>query len=61
LDDLEETSKKFRAIDNSLQHFSVEINGINIVFKAEFIHPRESIKFTAIVFNGGDKTAELKN
>ena len=33
-DDFEETSKKFRAIYNSLQHFPVEINGINAIFKA---------------------------
>ena len=32
-DDLQETSKKFRTLYNSLQHFSAEINGINAVFK----------------------------
>jgi len=56
----EETSGKFRAIYNSLQHFSVEINGINAFFKADFIKPTESIKFTTIVFDAGGKTPELK-
>ena len=33
---------------------------MNAVFKAECIKPTESIKFTAIVFDAGDKTPELK-
>jgi len=59
-DDFEEASKKFRSIYNSLQHLSVNINGTNAVFKGEFIKPTESIKFTTIVFDAGDKTPELK-
>jgi hypothetical protein len=59
-DDFEEVSKKFRAIYNSLQHLSVNINGTNAVFKGEYIKPTESIKFTTIVFDAGDKTPELK-
>ena len=59
-EDFEETSKKFRTIFNSLPHFPVAINGINAVFKAEFVKPTESMKFTTIVFDAGDKTPELK-
>ena len=59
-DDFEEASKKFHSIYNSLQHLSVNINGTNAVFKGEFIKPTESIKFTTIVFDAGDKTPELK-
>jgi hypothetical protein len=58
--DFEETSKKFRAIYNSLQHFPVEINGFNVVFQAEFIKPTASIKFTTPDFDAGDRTPELK-
>ena len=59
-DDFEEVSKKFRAIYNSLQHLSVNINGTNAVFKGEYIKPAESMKFTTIVFDAGDKTPGLK-
>ena len=31
-----------------------------LFFKAEYIKPTESIKFTTIVFDAGDKTPELK-
>jgi hypothetical protein len=58
-DDFEEVSKKFRAIYNSLQHLSVNIDGVNAVFKADYVKPTESIKFTTIVFNVSDKTPEL--
>ena len=60
-DDFEEASTKFRSCFNSLQHLSVEINGVNAVFKGEYIKPSESIKFTTIVFDAGDKTPELAN
>ena len=59
-DDFEVVSKQFRSLYNSLQHLSVNINGINAVFKAEFVKPTASIKFTSIVFDAGDKTPELK-
>jgi len=59
-DDFEEASMKFRVICNSLQHLSVNVNGINAVFKADYTKPTESIKFTTIVFDAGDKTPELK-
>ena len=59
-DDFEEASKKFRALYNLLQHLSVSINGANVVFKGEYINPTESIKFTTVVFDAGDKTPELK-
>ena len=59
-DDFEEASKKFKALYNSLQHLSVRINGANAVFKGEYIKPTESINFTTIVFDAGDKTPELK-
>lgn len=59
-DDFEVVSKKFRSLYNSLQHLSVNINGINAVFNAEFVKPAASIKFTSIVFDAGDKTPELK-
>ena len=59
-DDFEEASKKFKAIYNSLQHLSVNINGTNAIFKADYIKPIEEIKFTIIVFDAGDKTPELK-
>ena len=58
--DFEEASKKFRAIYSSLQHLSVNVNGANAVFKGEYVKPVESIKFTTIVFDAGDKTPELK-
>lgn len=59
-DDFDEASKKFRAIYNSIQHLSVNINGTNAVFISEYIKPTEEIKFTTIVFDTGDKTPELK-
>ena len=59
-DDFEEATKKFRTIYNSLQHLSVNVNGIQAVFKADYTKPTESIKFTTIVFDAGDKTPELK-
>lgn len=58
-DDFEEVSKKFKSIYNSLQHLSVNIDGVNAVFKGDYIKPTESIKFTTIVFNASDKTPEL--
>jgi len=60
-DDFEEASKKFRSFYNSLQQLSVNINGVNVVFKGEYIKPSESIKFTTIVFNASDKNEELNN
>ena len=59
-DDFEEASKKFTAIYNSIQHLSVNVNGSNAVFKADYTRPIASIKFTTIVFDAGDKTPELK-
>ena len=59
-EDFDEAAKKFRSIYNSLQHLSANINGTNAVFKANYIKPTESIKFTTIVFDTGDKTSELK-
>jgi len=59
-DDFEEASKKFRAIYNSLQHLSVNINGSTAVFKGDYIKPSEVIKFTTVVLDPGDKTPELK-
>jgi hypothetical protein len=59
-DDFEEASKKFRAIYNSLQHLSVNINGSTAVFKGDYIKPTEAIKFTTIVLDPGDKTPELR-
>jgi len=59
-DDFEEASKKFRAIYNSLQHLSVNINGATAVFKGDYIKPAEAIKFTTIVLDTGDKNPELK-
>ena len=59
-DDFEVVSKKFRSLYNLLQHLSVNINGVNAVFNAEFVKPTASIKFTSIVFDAGDKTPELK-
>jgi hypothetical protein len=59
-DDFEAASKKFRALYNSLQHLSVNINGSNAVFKGDYIKPSESIKFTTVVLDAGDKTPELK-
>ena len=59
-DDFEVASKKFRALYNSLQHLSVNINGTNAVFKGDYIKPSESIKFTTIVLDAADKTPELK-
>lgn len=44
-----------------MQHLSVNINGVNAVFKGEYIQPSESIKFTTIVFIASDKNDELKN
>lgn len=60
-DDFEEAAKKFRSCYSSLQHLTVDINGVNAVFKGEYIKPSESIKFTTIVFDIGDKTPELEN
>ena len=60
-DDFEVASKKFRSIYNSLQHLSVNINGRKVVFRGEYIKPTDEIKFTNIVFDGGDKAADLKN
>lgn len=60
-EDFDEASKKFRAIYNSLQHLSVNINGANAIFKSEYAEPSESIKFTTIVFDTGDKTPGLEN
>ena len=59
-DDFEEASKRFRTIYNSLQHLSVNINGSTTVFKGDYIKPTETIKFTTIVLDPGDKTPELK-
>ena len=56
----EAASKRFRALYNSLQHLSVNINGSNAVFKGDYISPSEAIKFTTIVLDAGDKTPELK-
>ena len=58
-EDFEEASKKFRSYYNSLQHLSVNINGMNAVFKGEYIKPSESIKFTTVVFDAKDKNEEL--
>ena len=58
-DDFEEAAKKFRSIYNSLQNLSVNINGTHVVFKGDYTKPSESIKFTTIVFNGGEKAADL--
>ena len=58
-EDFEEASKQFRLLYNSLQHLSVNISGVNAVFKADYIQPSESIKFTTIVFHVTDKTPEL--
>ena len=60
-DDFEAASKKFKAIYNSLQHLSVNINGSTAVFKGDYIKPSESIKFTTIVLDPGDKAPELKH
>ena len=60
-DDFDEASKKFREIYNSIHHLSVNINGANAVFKADFIRPTEEIKFTTIVFDAGDRFPELKH
>jgi hypothetical protein len=60
-DDFEEASKKFRSFYNSLEHLSVNIKGVNVVFKGDYVKPSESIKFTAIVFNASDKNDELNN
>ena len=59
-EDFEIASKKFRAIYNSLQHLSVNINGTTAVFNGDYIKPSEAIKFTTIVLDPGDKTPELK-
>ena len=59
-DDFEEVSKKFRAIYNSLQHLSVNIDGTTAVFQGDYIKPSEAIKFTTIVLDAGDKAPELK-
>src|SRR5688572_5248832 len=60
-DDFEAASKKFRELYNSLQHLSVNINGSTAVFKGEYIKPSETIKFTTVVLDAGDKTPELKS
>ena len=59
-DDFETASKKFRAIYNSLQHLSVNINGATAIFQGDYIKPSEAIKFTTIVLDPGDKAPELK-
>ena len=59
-DDFEEASKKFKSIYNSLHLLSVNIDGTNAVFKGDYVKPTESIKFTVVVFDAGDKTPELK-
>jgi hypothetical protein len=59
-DDFEGASKKLRAIYNSLQHLSVNVNGANAVFKGVHVKPVESIEFTTVVFDASDKTPELK-
>ncbi len=59
-DDFEAASKKFKALYNSLQHLSVNINGSTAVFKGDYIKPSEAIKFTTVVLDAGDKTPELK-
>ena len=59
-DDFEMASNKFRALYNSLQHLSVNINGTTAVFKGDYIKPSEAIKFTTIVLDAGDKSPELK-
>ena len=59
-DDFEAASKKFKAIYNSLQHLSVDINGTTAVFKGDYIKPSEAIKFTTIILDPGDKTPEFK-
>ena len=60
-DDFEIASKKFRTIYNSLQHLSVNMNGSPVIFKGDYIKPSESIKFTTVVLDPGDKTPELKH
>ena len=59
-DDFEAVSKKFRALYNSLQHLSMNINGTTAIFKGDYIKPSEAIKFTTIVLDAADKTPELK-
>ena len=59
-DDFEAASNKFRALYNSLQHLSVNINGTTAVFKGDYIKPSEAIKFTTIILDLGDKTPEFK-
>jgi len=58
-DDFETASKKFRAICTSLQHFRVNLNGSTAIFHGNYIKPSESIKFTTIVLDPGDKAPEL--
>jgi hypothetical protein len=58
-DNFEVASKKFRAIFNSLQLLSANINGATAIFKGDYITPAESLKFTNIVFDPGEKTPEL--
>ena len=60
-DDFEAASKKFRELYNSLQHLSVNINGGTAVFKGDYIKPSETIKFTTVVLDAGDKAPELKS
>ena len=60
-DDFEAALKKFRELYNSLQHLSVNINGITTIFKGDYIKPSEAIKFTSIVLDAYDKTPELKS
>ena len=59
-DDFEAASKKFRAIYNSLQHLTVQINGTTAIFQGSYIMPSEAIKFTTVILDPGDKTPELK-
>jgi len=59
-DDFEEAAKKFRSIYTSLEHLSVDVNGIIAVFKGVYVKPTSSIKFTTITFETSDKTPELE-
>jgi hypothetical protein len=58
-DDFDEVSKRFKAIYNSIQHLSVNINDNNVVFKADYIKPTEEIRFTTIVFDADNKNFQL--
>ena len=58
--DFNVASRKFRTTYNSLQYLFLKVNGINAVFRSEYVQPSELIKFTTLVFDTGDKTPELK-